>query len=106
MSVLKALHAHYITERQHKPSTDGLPLAVAATRQAEYIIGEAQELCDAVNDRLHPPLLTADALAETRAAVRKEIADVVLATVTLANLLGVTVEDCIAEKTAADRGRG
>jgi len=30
----------------------------------------------------------------------------VLATVTLANMLGVTVEECIAEKTEADRGRG
>lgn len=100
MSTLADMHAQYLTERQHTLSTAGLSQMKALLDQADYVLGEANELHDAVND------LFAPANVDVRKLVRHEIADVVLATVTLAKILGVTVEDCIAEKTAADRGRG
>jgi hypothetical protein len=100
MSRLAELHARYLAERQHTLSTDGKPFIAALTEQARYVLGEARELDDAVND------LFAPATVDVRVCIRHEIADVVLATVTLAKIFGVTVEDCIAEKTAADRGRG
>jgi NTP pyrophosphatase (non-canonical NTP hydrolase) len=91
MSDLAALHAHYLTERQHaiRSTTPGT--------QARYVLGEAQELVDSMTTTGQPRYFTATCW---------EIADVVLAAVTLAKMLGVTVEGCIAAKTAADRGRG
>ena len=91
---LKSQHARYLTERGHTINQTTL------IGQAEYVLGEVQELCDAVGD-----LAQYDGYAE-RWQVECELADVVLSAVTLANMLGVTIEYCIAEKTEADRGRG
>lgn len=97
---LAELQQRYLEVRQHTLSIDGKPWTEAVLAQARYVVGEAKELDDAVND------LFAPANVDVGQCIRHEIADVVLATVTLANLLGVTVEACIAEKTEHDRGRG
>lgn len=94
--------ARYLAVRQHTLSTDGMDYDEAIVAQAEYVLGEAAELFVAVK-RQEVNTFTP---GQTAWHTRHEIADVVLATVTLANLLGVTVEDCIDEKTEADRGRG
>jgi NTP pyrophosphatase (non-canonical NTP hydrolase) len=91
---------NYLTVRQHTLSTAHLSGADQFIAEAEYILGEAQELLDAVNDLFMP------ATVDVMACVRHELADVVLAATCLAGMFGVTVEDCIAEKTEADRGRG
>lgn len=99
---LAEIHTHYLAERGHTPSTAGLANGpVRWRKQALYVLGEALELGDAVLD------LSASGADDLHLrAVRHEIADVALSLVTLAKDLGVTVESCIAEKTAADRGRG
>jgi NTP pyrophosphatase (non-canonical NTP hydrolase) len=84
---LKGQHARYLAEREHTVNQT-TPLG-----QAEYVLGEASELVTAAEEGV---------LTE----IRNELADVVLACVTLADMLGVTVENCIAEKTIKDRGRG
>jgi hypothetical protein len=81
---LAEMQARYLEVRQHRLSTAGL----------------AND--GLVVDTAGCPITTSELLTATR----HEIADVTLAAVTLANLLGVTVEACIAEKTEADRGRG
>lgn len=98
-SALAALHANYLAVREHTLSTAGMTDIELLLTQAEYVLGEAKELRDAVAD-----LAVGDSYVWR--AVRHEVADVVLATTTLAGFLHVTVEGCIAEKTAADRGRG
>lgn len=93
-------HFRYLMLRRHALSTAGKPFRERVRAQADYITGEAIELSDAV---------MAYALSSTSAserAVLHELADVVLAAVTLANYLGVSVEQCIELKTQADRGRG
>jgi NTP pyrophosphatase (non-canonical NTP hydrolase) len=89
---LATLQAGYLAARQHTVNQD------TPCGQAAYVLGEAAELAVACK--------RADALNGWPAFVRHEIADVVLAVVTLANMLDLTVEDCIAEKTEHDRGRG
>lgn len=96
---LAAQQANYLAVRQHTLSTDGMEHEAAIEAQALYVLGEAAELHVACKH-------STDGWGGTAKHWRHEIADVVLATVTLANILGVTVEDCIAEKTEADRGRG
>lgn len=109
---LAELHACYLEVRQHTLSTANLDYLPKLRAQARYVRGEANELSDSVADYCDalllaryesvPEAFTVDELAH----VRHEIADVTLATVTLANIVGVTVEACIAEKTEHDRGRG
>ena len=99
-SPLAELQANYLMARGHTPSTAGKPFMDALLGQAAYVQGEAKELEDACSDLFMP------ASVDVVECIRHEIADVALATVTLANILGVTVEDCIAEKTEHDRGRG
>lgn len=62
--------------------------------QAKYVVAEALELYEAVLSGF------------PSAAVRLEIADVALAVALCARVAWTTVEECIAEKTEADRGRG
>ncbi len=85
-------------------------MADALCAQAAYVEGEARELhkaADMLATELDSPEPgDADWIEDRRRAARHEVADVVLSAVTLANILGVTVEDCIDEKTEADRGRG
>jgi NTP pyrophosphatase (non-canonical NTP hydrolase) len=111
MSELAKLQARYVEVRQHTLSTDGLPFYEAIYAQADYVLDEARELESAAEDLANVPLVTDETgrpltAEELLTATRHEIADVVLAAVTLANILGVTVEACIVEKTEADRGRG
>jgi NTP pyrophosphatase (non-canonical NTP hydrolase) len=100
--------ANYLTVRQHTLSTAHLTGADQLRSEAEYVRGEARELVGEVAvlcDRLgRGGAREATALKR----VRHELADVVLAATALAGMLpgGATVEDCIAEKTEADRGRG
>ena len=100
MSTLAEKLANYLMVREHTLSTAHLSGATKIIAEAEYVHGEAKELLDAVND------LYAPANVDVMECVRHEIADVVLATTCLAGYLGVTIEDCIAEKTEHDRGRG
>lgn len=101
---LAELQRQYLQARQHTLSIDGMSFTDAVTAQARYVRGEALELLDAACDL---PANGTDQQAEAAGQhVRHEIADVVLSVVTLANLFGWFVEDCIAEKTEADRGRG
>lgn len=107
MSALADQLATYLATRQHTLSTAHLTGMDQLLAEAVYIRDEGQELYDAVI-----ALALADARGEATDEhwqhVRHEIADAVLAPTTLAGFLpgGVTVEGCIAEKTAADRGRG
>ena len=98
-TTLAELHARYLAARQHTLSTDGMDRDAAIEAQALYVLGEASELHAACKHGT-------GGWGGTARHWRCEIADVVLATVSLANILGVTVEDCIAEKTEEDRGRG
>lgn len=108
-SSLAAMQENYLAVRQHTLSTAHLTGADQLMAEAEYVLGEARELDDAVaelcdDDWRHGEYGPArDGLLRE---VRHEIADVALAIATLAKFLDVTVEDCIAEKTEADRGRG
>lgn len=95
---LAALHARYLELRQHTLSTDGMDFDEAVEAQAAYVLGEAAELAVSCKGGTGGWGVSRH--------TRCEIADVALSLVTLANLLGVTVEDCIAEKTEEDRGRG
>jgi hypothetical protein len=99
-SPLAELQDRYLEVRRHTLSTAGLTGDLRLLAQAHYVRDEADELVDAVED------LFAPANVDVMECVRHEIADVVLAAVTLANIVGVTVEACIVEKTEADRGRG
>lgn len=106
---LASLHTHYLAVRQHTLSTDGLPLPDQIRAEGEYVEGEARELREAaayLAAEVDVPKHPADAILDAHRHVRHEIADVVLAATTFAKILGVTVEQCIAEKTEADRGRG
>jgi hypothetical protein len=96
---LAEMQSKYLAARGLTISTAGKPFMTAMAGQATYVLSEAKELYDAVSD------LFATANVDMAECIRHEIADVVLATVTLANIMCVTVEDCIAEKTEADRGR-
>lgn len=99
--------ARYLAERDHTLSTASLPHLHRIRAQSRYVYGEAVELCGAAEDLVasvgHGPLRALPGLFR---AVRFEVADTVLSATTLARDLGATVEDCIAEKTAAERGRG
>lgn len=95
---LAELHSRYVAERGHTLSTSHLEFGDAVVAQADYVSGEADELVTAAR-----VWAVKGYHAE---ALRNEIADVILSTVTLAKILGVTAEDCIAEKTAKDKGRG
>jgi NTP pyrophosphatase (non-canonical NTP hydrolase) len=113
MSALEVLRQRYFAERGHTPSTERLfDLGRRVESQARYALGEAHELVTAAhwygNALLCAPgAELAPAEVENRLrAVRLEVADVVIATATLAAYLGTTVEACIAEKTEADRDRG
>jgi hypothetical protein len=97
---LEALLTNYLALRQKELSYAALPPAERLKAQADYVRREAQELVDGVTDWIagHPDGLR---------PVRLETGDVALAVTTFARYLDdVTVEDCIAEKTEADRGRG
>lgn len=101
MSDLAAAHAAYLGARQHTIRSK------TPAEQARYVHGEALELVEAVDDLAdRMPSARRSGKTAALAHARHEIADVVLAAVTLASMLGVTVEQCIAEKTEADRGRG
>lgn len=104
---------HYLDERQHVLSTAHLSGMEQLLAEADYVLGEAQELHTAVQalDRAY----AAGDEAQIEAAWGKvchEIADVTLADTTLAELSrrhlrpGLTVEDCISRKTISDKGRG
>lgn len=106
MSALAAQLANYLKARQHTLSTAHLDGIEKIKAEASYVFGEAAELRGAVQDLAtfdewgtEPPPALLD-------HVRHELADVVLAATTLAGFLGTTVEECIAEKTEKDRGRG
>jgi NTP pyrophosphatase (non-canonical NTP hydrolase) len=108
---LAEMQANYLEVRQHTLSTAGLPHPEKIYDQVEYVIDEARELKSAIEDLTSKWGVEDETgrkltLRELLTAVRHEIADVVLATVTLASYFGLAVEDCIAEKTEADRGRG
>jgi NTP pyrophosphatase (non-canonical NTP hydrolase) len=112
MSALEALRVRYFAERGHTPSTLQMNEAARAEGQAAYTLGEAHELLTAAHwyasglaRAQFAPLAPAEVEKRLR-DVRLELADVVLAAATLASYLGTTVEDCIAEKTEADRNRG
>jgi NTP pyrophosphatase (non-canonical NTP hydrolase) len=97
---LDALLTNYLALRKKELSFAALPPAERLAAQANYVRGEAQELLDAVNDWIagNP---------EGLKPVRLEVGDVALAVTTFARYLdAVAVEECIAEKTEADRGRG
>lgn len=96
--------ARYLDERRHTLSTEHLTGSARVVAQARYVKGEASELVAAaewLQVAVELPEI-GDALRE----VRHEIADTVISATITARTLDVTVEDCIAEKTAADRGRG
>jgi len=97
----------YLEARQLTLSTSPLTSAEQLLAGAEYVLGEAVELRDAVV-ALVQAQEEGEATAEHVRNVRHEIADVALADAVLAGMLPgtVTVEACIAEKTEADRGRG
>jgi NTP pyrophosphatase (non-canonical NTP hydrolase) len=95
----------YLAIRGHTLSTAHLTGAEQLVAEARYVLGEAGELRDAVAVYWHAAL-EAKVDEGHRSDVRAEIADVVLSATALAGFLGVSVEECIAEKTEADRGRG
>ena len=98
--------ATYLAVREKTLKFATYPTPEAITAQADYVCGEAEELTQAawtVRQIDNNPG-TADEC--TWRSVRLELADVVLACATLARYLDTTVEECIAEKTEADRGRG
>lgn len=95
--------AHYLAIRDHTLSTDGLDWASQLQGEADYVVGEAKELRDAIEALTG---LKGDSYAALARHVRHEIADVALANAALAGIFGVSVESCIAEKTEADRDRG
>lgn len=100
---LRAMQAAYLESRGHVLSIDGLPFEKALEAQGKYVLGEALELHGAVFE-----VLSASGDEQQDAAnehLRHEIADVVLAVVTLANVAGWFVEDCIGMKTEKDRDR-
>lgn len=103
---------HYLSEREHVLSTAHLSGMRQLLAEADYVVGEAKEL-----------RLAIEALADAYAArdaelieaawtkVYHEIADVTLADTTLAGFCanlrpGLTVENCIVQKTIHDKGRG
>jgi hypothetical protein len=96
----------YLEERQHTLSTAHLPLGEMLIAEAEYVLGEARELRDAVAAYVPAVIANAEDYAELGEKVRHEIADVALANAVLAGMLHAEVEACIEEKTIADRGRG
>lgn len=97
----------YLEARQLTLSAAPLTGVEQLRAGAEYVLGEAIELRDAV-----VALLEAQERGEVTAEhvrnVRHEIADVALADTALAAMMPgtVTVEACILEKAETDRGRG
>ena len=81
---LDTLLSAYLTAR-------GLPLPVITT--GEKAVEEAKELVAAI-------------AAGDDAAVRAELADLAIVAAVVARQWGTTVEACIAEKAASDKGRG
>lgn len=119
MSALAEQLERYLTVRQHTLSTAHLCGFEKLIAEARYIVGEANELLDAVEGAARLWDTCSDSgRGLLLLGIRKEIADVTLADTTLAGMLSgmvlpggwqvgsVTVEGCIAEKTEADRGRG
>lgn len=104
-SALETQLAHYLTDRGHTLSFAELSGPDRLRSQAEYVLGEARELRDAVSDATRERPDMADSGGWWLHA-RHELADVVLSAAVLARYLGTSVEACIAEKTEADRGRG
>lgn len=111
MSALAGQLARYLETRQHTLSTAHLPYREKLLGEAEYVLGEAGELRDAMVD-LFAGLVIEQADGTVTVSdgrlrhVRHELADVVLAATVLAGFLDTTIEACIAEKTELDRGRG
>jgi NTP pyrophosphatase (non-canonical NTP hydrolase) len=103
---LKELQRHYLEARGHTLSIAGMGHDDALRAQARYVRGEALELCDAAEDMLALDRDDDFGMDAAGDHLIHEIADVVLAVVTLANLFGWSVEDCIDAKTEFDRGRG
>lgn len=103
MSAMAAQLANYLKVREHTLSTAALMGDAQLLAEAVYVLGEARELHDAVEALTRSNM---DGLSRCREHVRHEIADVALSNAALATMFNVTVEDCIAEKTEADRGRG
>lgn len=101
MTDLARLARNYLAARQHAISSKN------AHEQARYVLGEARELAEAMTNLVqYRPYRTPQQAADLRTNVEHEIADVAIALANLADMLGVTVEDCIAKKTEHDRGRG
>ncbi|HEX5347825.1 MAG TPA: hypothetical protein VFW64_12125 [Pseudonocardiaceae bacterium] len=103
---LEAQLGGYLAARGHSLSTAALSGTGRLRSQAEYVLGEARELRDAVDDAARQRPDVGDDSAGWWPHARHELADVVLAAAVLARYLDTTVEQCIAEKTEADRGRG
>lgn len=107
MSALAAQLATYLATRGHTLSTAQLTRMDQLLAEAAYVRDQGQELYDAV---------VALALADARGKateehwrhVRHEVAEVTLADTAFAGMMpsDITVEACIAEKTATNQGRG
>jgi len=106
----------YLRVREHTLSTAKLAYPLNLLAEADYVIGEAEELKEAVTELFvylsrHLAAGTKPDYAATLtllAHVRAEVSDVLISTTALCTMIpgGVSPEECIVYKTNLDEGRG